>query len=309
MDKITGLIGRDEVVSAVVAEIKKGRHVILTGPTGVGKSAVLRAAIDSLGSKASVVIRVHDNQAKGQFVEIAKQMLELDIVDPESLGLPEKFHGILGSQLDWMEVRNQVSRMSIRDITHSIIPALANALDKPIIAVDDLTTLTPTQMAFWLAIFGHAQVVGCATEKKERVKKLWWKMTEIKVKPLCNDAVREIVNKYITAKGILIESRELYINHVIKQAGGIPQAIHDMLDDSSKEKRIDKNKVRAMRHDAGISYIDFSPVMVLIGAGIMAMRFVGMGTGDKQLYILGGVGAIFFMTIRFFVFKGSGSGR
>jgi len=309
MDNITGLVGRDEVIKAIVAEINKGKHVILTGPTGVGKSAVLRAALEKIGYKQDVLIRLHDHQAKGQFVEMARQMLTLGLINAAALGLPSKFHEQPLEEFDWGEVRNQVNRMSIRDLTQAMIPALANSVEKAVIAVDDITSLTPTQMMFWLAIFDHAQVVGCASEKKERVKKLWWKMKEIEVKPLGKDAVREIVNKYITAKGILIESRELYINHVIKQAGGIPQAINDMLDESSKEKRIDKNRVRAMRHDAGISYLDFSPVMVLIGAGIMAMRFVGMGTGDKQLYILGGVGAIFFMTIRFFVFKGSGNGR
>jgi hypothetical protein len=84
----------------------------------------------------------------------------------------------------WKEIKSQVSRMSMRDLTQAIIPALARADAKPVIAVDDLTSLTPTQMAFWLAIFDHAQVIGCVSEKKPRVKKLWWKMKEIIVKPL-----------------------------------------------------------------------------------------------------------------------------
>jgi hypothetical protein len=48
--------------------------------------------------------------------------------------------------------------MSMRDLTQAIIPSLSRAENKPVIAVDDLTSLTPTQMAFWLAIFDHAQV-------------------------------------------------------------------------------------------------------------------------------------------------------
>lgn len=44
MDEIVGLTGREEVVGDLVTEIKKGKHVILTGPVGIGKSAVLRAA-------------------------------------------------------------------------------------------------------------------------------------------------------------------------------------------------------------------------------------------------------------------------
>lgn len=161
-------------------------------------------------------------------------------------------------------------------------------------------------MAFWLAIFDHAQVIGCASEKKARVRKLWWKMKEIAVKPLPPPVIREIVRKYIEAKGVLIESPDLYISHVVKQSGGVPQAIYDMLDESGKERIIDKRKVREMRHDAGVFYVDFTPLIIVLSAVIVSMRYVGMGTGDKTLYILGGLGTALFLTIRYFAFKGVG---
>jgi energy-coupling factor transporter ATP-binding protein EcfA2 len=306
MDDIVGLIGRDALVADTVAEIKKGKHVILIGSVGIGKSAVLRAALDQVQSTIALLILLRDHQAKGQFVEMARQMLDLDLITAQELDLPAKFHGLPGAQVDWKEVKSQVNRMSMRDLTHAIIPALARSPDKPVIAVDDLTSLTPTQMAFWLAIFDHAQVVGCASEKKARVRKLWWKMKEINVKPLSAPVVRDIVKKYIIVKAILIESPEQFISHVVKQSGGVPQAIYDMLDESSKESLIDKKKVRAMRHDAGVKYLDFTPMVMIIGALIVSMRYIGMGTGDKTLYIMGGMGAALFLTFRFFIFKGVG---
>jgi MoxR-like ATPase len=45
MKRITGLIGRDELVNQVTVEIKKGKHILLTGPIGIGKSRVPEAAI------------------------------------------------------------------------------------------------------------------------------------------------------------------------------------------------------------------------------------------------------------------------
>ncbi len=306
MDDIVGLIGRDELVADLVAEIRKGKHVILTGPVGIGKSAVLRAALEQVKDKIELLIKLHDHQAKGQFVDIARQMLALGLMTAKELDLPVKFHELAPAHIDWKEVKCQVNRMSMRDLTQAIIPALARSEHKPVIAVDDLTSLTPTQMAFWLAIFDHAQVIGCASEKKARVRKLWWKMKEIAVKPLPPDVIREIVRKYIAAKGVLIESPDLYISHVVKQSGGVPQAIVDMLDESGKERIIDKRKVREMRHEAGVSYLDFTPMVMILGAVIVSMRYVGMGTGDKTLYIMGGMGAALFLTFRFFIFKGVG---
>ncbi|MDD2760168.1 MAG: ATP-binding protein [Methylomonas sp.] len=306
MDKIVGLIGRDETVAELIAEIRKGKHVILTGPVGIGKSAILRSALDKAADKIDLLIILHDHQAKGQFVEIARQMLALGLIGAKELDLPAKFHDTPGPEIEWREVKSQVNRASMRDLTQAIIPALARADSKPVIAVDDLTTLTPTQMAFWLAIFDHAQVIGCASEKKARIRKLWWKMKEIEVKPLPRNAVCEMVKAYIVATGILIESPDLYISHVVKQSGGVPQAIYDMLDESGKERIIDKRKVREMRHDAGVFYIDFTPLIMILGAVIVSMRYVGMGTGDKTLYILGGLGTALFLTFRYFAFKGVG---
>jgi energy-coupling factor transporter ATP-binding protein EcfA2 len=306
MDNLIGLVGREALVGDLVAEIKKGKHVILSGPVGIGKSAVLKAALASVVDQVELLIKLYDHQAKGQFVDMVRQMLALGLLTAQELDLPVKFHALAPAQIDWKGVKSQVSRMSMRDLTHAIIPALARADTKPIIAVDDLTSLTPTQMAFWLAIFDHAQVIGCASEKKARVRKLWWKMKEIAVKPLSSDVIRDIVKKYIAAKGVLIESPDLYISHVVKQSGGVPQAIYDMLEESGKERIIDKRKVREMRHDAGIMYLDFTPMVMILGALIVSMRYVGMGTGDKTLYIMGGMGAALFLTFRFFIFKGVG---
>jgi len=45
---------------------------------------------------------------------------------------------------------------------------------------------------------------------------------------------------------------------------------------------------------------------MILGVLIVSMRYIGMGTGDKTLYIMGGMGAALFLTFRFFVFKGVG---
>ena len=306
MNRIVGLFGRDDVMADLVAEIRKGKHVIITGPIGIGKSALLWEALELVSDNIGQVIKLHDHQAKGQFVELARQMLALSLISVQELDLPVQFYDMAPAAIEWKEIRNRVNRMSMRDLTQAVIPALANAETKPVIAVDDLTSLTPTQMAFWLAIFEHAQVIGCASEKKPRVKKLWWKMKEIRIKPLPPRVVKEMVKQYITSKGILIESPDQYISHVVKQSSGIPQAIFDMLEESSKEKLIDKRKVREMRHDAGIKYLDFTPIVMLLGALIVSMRYIGMGTGDKTLYIMGGMGAALFLTFKFFIFKGVG---
>lgn len=335
MEKITGLIGRDELISDVVREIKKGKHVVLTGPVGIGKSAVLQAALKRIEPRESewrqfdrladevdgpddqtpaaparsgdqVLVYLSDHQAKGQFVQMARRLLETGILKPSSIDLAKKLDELPPEQIEWVKIRRQVNRMSIRDLSSAIIPAIYAHDGQVLIAVDDMTRLTPTQQAFWLAVFDHAQVVTCASERKSGLRKLWWKMKEIEVSRLDVDHAKAIVKEYTARKGVMIESPDLYVGHVVKQAGGNPQAIHDMLDESSKERVVDKRQIREMRHQAGVRYVDFTPAMIVVGALVIAMRYVAIGLGDKSLYILAGIGAALFLSVRFFMFKGAG---
>ncbi|MDS4031925.1 MAG: hypothetical protein RKO66_17905 [Candidatus Contendobacter sp.] len=111
---------------------------------------------------------------------------------------------------------------------------------------------------------------------------------------------------YIAKPGMLIESPPLYIAHVVKQANGNPQALADLLADSSKERLVDKRHIREMRHAAGVRYIDFTPIMVVALASIVAVRYMARGTGDTELYVFAGMVAAFVIALRVFLFRGAG---
>lgn len=335
MRDITGLIGRDGIVEKAAQEVRKGRHLILTGQVGIGKSSVLdailarlerrrdeRAPVDAETDdplsepntdrpsqrqrRTQTVIHINDHQPKAQFICIARKLLSAGLLDPLTLELPEQYQDLPPEMIEWAKIRRHVNRLSMRDLTAAIIPALHDHHGKVIIAVDDLTSVTPTLVAFWLAVFDAAQVIGCASAKKANLNKLWWKMTEIPIPPLPPEATREIVQTYITRQGMLIESPGLFIGHVVKQSGGNPQAIADMLEDSSKERLVDKQRIREMRHAAGVRYFDFTPVMIVALASVVGARYLAIGTGDTELYIFAGMIAAVVISLRVFLFKGAG---
>jgi len=285
MQAITGLIGREALVEKAVQEVRKGRHILLTGSVGVGKSAVLEAVLERLerrrGERSPVhtdtddppgeikarrrpgdhrrhrpwtVVSIGDHQPKAQFVGIARRLLAVGLLDPAALELPEPYQDIPPERIEWAKIRRQVDRLSMRDLTAAIIPALHDHQGQVLIAVDDLTYLTPTLVAFWLAVFDAAQVIGGARQKKPNLAKRWWKMTEIEVPPLSPEAARDIVQTYIARQGLLIEAPGLFVGHVVQQANGNPQAIADLLDDARKERLVDQRKIREMRHAAGVRY-------------------------------------------------------
>ena len=307
MKHITGLIGRDDLVAKVTREARKGRHILLTGPVGVGKSVVLDAVIDRLIVRSDlVVLHVNEHQAKGQFLEIARGLLESGLLKPSALELNDELDELDPAAIQWLRIKRQAGRLSIRDLTAAIVPVLHANKGRVLIAVDDLTGVTPTLVAFWLAVCDAAQLISCANEKRKNVAKLWWKMAEIEIPPLSAESSRALAQEYMTQTGMLVESPPLFVGHVVQQANGNPQALADLLADSSKERVVDKARIREMRHAAGVRYFDFTPVMIIALASVVGARYLAIGTGDTELYIFAGMVAAVVISARVFIFRGAG---
>jgi hypothetical protein len=306
MKPLTGLIGREDLVEKIAREARKGRHLLLTGPVGIGKSAVLEAALDRLLARRDLlVLPVGEYQAKGQFLEIARDLLEAGLLKPSALKLDARLDDLDPAALEWLKLRRAVNRLSIRDLTAALVPALHAHRGRVLIAVDDLTAVTPTLVAFWLAVC-DAALVACASAKKANVAKLWWKLAEIEVPPLAPDAAREIAQRYLTQTGTLVEAPPLFVAHVVQQANGNPQALADLLADASKERLVDKARIREMRHAAGIRYLDFTPVLLVSLASVIGARYLAIGTGDTALYVFAGMLAAVVLSIRVFLIRGAG---
>ncbi len=225
MKTITGLIGREALVEQIAREARKGRHLLLTGPPGIGKSAVLEAVIDRLLPRQQrIVIQVSEHQAKGQFLEIARGLLESGLLKPSALELGASLDALDPARLEWAKLRRLVNRLSIRDLTAAIVPALYTQQHRVLIAIDDLTAVTPTLVAFWLAILEAAQLLACASAKRPNLARLWWKLAEIEIPPLPPEHARAIAQRHLRQSGTLVESPPLFIAHVVQQANGNPQA-------------------------------------------------------------------------------------
>jgi hypothetical protein len=307
MKAITGLLGRDDLVETVAREARKGRHLLLTGPVGIGKSAVLEAALDRLLLRQNLtLLHLTEHQAKGQFLELARGLLESGLLKPSALELDAALDALDPAALEWAKIKRSVNRLSIRDLCAAIVPALHAQPGRVLIAVDDLTPVTPTLVAFWLAILDAAQLVACASAKKPNVAKLWWKLAEIEIPPLAPEHARALARTYLQRTGTLVESPPLFIARLVQQANGNPQALADLLADSAKERVVDQRRIREMRHAAGVRYLDFTPVMIVALASVVGARDLAIGAGDTERYLFAGMLAAVVISVRVFLFRGAG---
>jgi hypothetical protein len=59
-------------------------------------------------------------------------------------------------------------------------------------------------------------------------------------------------------------------------------------------------------HPPYAGYLDFTPVMIVGGACIIGSRYLAIGLGDTTLYIMAGMAAALFLSLRLFLFRGAG---
>ena len=64
--------------------------------------------------------------------------------------------------------------------------------------------------------------------------------------------------------------------------------------------------MRALRHAAGVCYLDFTPALIVALASVVGARYLAIGTGDTELYIFAGMRAAVVISVRVFRFRGAG---
>ena len=63
-------------------------------------------------------------------------------------------------------------------------------------------------------------------------------------------------------------------------------------------------KKRSLHHTGARPQLDLTPALLLPTLLLLAARFLARGIGDRELYILAGIGAALGMALRFFLFRG-----
>lgn len=116
---------------------------------------------------------------------------------------------------------------------------------------------------------------------------LFLNLARIELKPLPEKAIREIMKAAAQERTINLSSADLA--KIQERAGGNP-----MLAIRAIEEEFFGLDVEGADHRR---YYDITPLIVVVGAIFVIIRFIGLGTGDQTLYVFGGIAATVFIAI------------
>ncbi len=158
--------------------------------------------------------------------------------------------------------------------------------------LDDFERATPKLLGFLTAINEIWQIYLSGVEPfREEAKRVLWGKQQIRVEAIPEKDRRRLALACIAETGSLVPATV-----IITESKGIPARAWAVA--KGESIRDDAERVEGEE-------INIAPVLLLGVVGVVILRYIGMGTNQTDLYILGGVGMGAALFLRFFIFKAS----
>lgn len=295
----TGLIGRDAILSGTEQDLSQGKHLLITGPHGVGKTALLQAMAKRYQGEHTLVF-VTDHHLKNQLSEIALALMADDCLKAEDLLLPALPSALTTGQQRQLRQR-QISRLSFQELMNVIPCCLDRASQggqKFIVMIDDWSFLQPSQLPYACKLLDHVQIAATCRVCRPALRKLWWKMKTVPLDLLPEQSIRRLATSGLKLHLNDQATLEQCALMLTQKAGGNPMAMENMLIELRQTPKIERRSVHHLGHGRDRHYADATPMLLVVAASIMISRFIALGLGDRLLYILSGTGVTLILLMR-----------
>lgn len=298
------LIGRERELEQVRQAIAQGGHGLITGRAGIGKSALLEAVAEAFPQ----AVRLPSGTPKLVLLtalEQAHQRVGLRV--PEALLPPSaQVRAKRLGYLDWRSLARTLRRLPLDQQASLLRDSLAG---RQALVVLDSLELPPTLVEALTPVFDVAQIVAAMDEDNRRVRidrLLWRFQIRIELKPLTLEASSRLAEQALERFPVRFAEegvRDRFLRHVAQQSGGVPAAILGMVETSATEPEVTPALASVVSHEAGIRYLDLTPVLLLGLFVFMALRYIARGLDSEELFVLSGVASAGFMALRLVIWN------
>ncbi|EXJ13570.1 P-loop NTPase family protein [Imhoffiella purpurea] len=298
-------VGRRLEISQISTALLAGSSVIVKGRAGIGKRTLLGKVREELAGQR-ICLAPSVATPKQLAADLAEQIHEaIGLEVPERL-IPPRFRAVAErtGNVEFRHIRRTLSREPVADQMALLLRALDHR-DDVILFVESLE-VPPTQAEYLAQLSERCQLCAAldADNRRVRIQRLLWKFQlTVDLKPLVSPDVRDWVEQWLDTHPVAFESpriRKAFIRGVARDSNGIPAAVQGLLDFALVERSVTRATLREMSHDAALTYLDMTPVLVILSVGFMALRYISRGMGMKELMVMAGVGTSMFYLLLYF---------
>jgi hypothetical protein len=266
-DGVTSRVEDSRDLHQICAVIQSGHSVLVCGEGEIGKLA--NAVAQYFASDWTVAIARYKGSGK-QFFKALAEALDVPTVEPRL-------------NKDGDEIGEKV--MTLDQLKEEL---LQNASADWLIVVPDAKTLT-SGICFWLedAIAAGVRVCGFAPSRLGR--SVWAEMVEVELSLPTDAYIRLVMMGEAQRQGLRLSEAQFAALQPL--AGRNPNVA----------RKVIRNEALGIRQSkAGHSqYLDISPLVLAGLCCLGILRFIGLGTGDRALYIVGGIAMMAGLSLKY----------
>ncbi|OIN61212.1 hypothetical protein BLX24_03890 [Arsenicibacter rosenii] len=292
------LVGRDEDVKKIERLLQQGVSVIVTGPTGIGKSFL----IDKLRYPKKV-LEIDDHK---EFKRSLAACLVHLLGSEEEPGRQAVANLIYGTDNpDALVVKT--SKESMPNLCRLLCDACGRK--EYILKINDLESVTPSVVRILEMLKDHFVILTTARTVKMNNSSFLWDFEKIDLKPLSRPDSLRLFHR-LTAD-LELQQVEWIQNKIHDTASGNPRMVMELAERIRQEPVIDAFVVDEICNNylgRQTREIDISPVLLLLFGSLMILRYVGRETGDQELTFIGGAVLVMMMFARYFLKEGRRKG-
>jgi hypothetical protein len=283
--------------------INRGVNVLVTGRPGVGKSAVMHSAWrQARGDR--LALWIPGGTTKSMLIECCRQVYGYHGLELGMDRLPRRLRviGAGGGSISWDALAPCIRRIPTRELIALVVTAVCKT---QYLVFFDKLEMPPSQAEFFHEVLEHAQVVAGKSDdnRRSRIQRVLWRFPEeLPVKPLQISSCEAIIERRLEGNPLRFHSERTkgrFVRHVARVSGGVPLAIICMMDQAEALDEITPANAASVYHNAGVNFFDLSPLLFIVVAVFIAMRFISRGMNDIEMLVLSGVASVLFMSLRF----------
>jgi hypothetical protein len=322
----TSFFGRSAELYQLVRNLQRGRHTLILGEKGVGKSRLMMEArwvltghIRRIDFSPVVLARLRGDLAARidparynvLFIEHATPLGDCLKECTEQLFYLGDLRTETGEErADWAAVKKRLAGAGSVKMQSIVFEAIARSEKPYIVLFDTLDRIAPGQHSFFESLMNIALVCAAAVEMKENVvfRRVWASFSKLTLEPLPEEVCIQLIDHFLDHYPIHIVDPELYRREILKASNGIPFYIKNLLWHGLREKYVDTEEIRRLRQSDAGHYFNMGPIYIFGVALFTMFRIFSIGSDNREFYIyfsaLGFIAYIVFRVFRaFFLFR------
>lgn len=290
-------VGREELLAELWELALKGRHTLVFGEKGVGKSALLERLYRGLkeGGEVKVLFVEDARNLKPMLISLAQQLHEYRLFQHPYLS------DAAVKGMTWRKLLPKVRSLTIPDLARAVITSLQG--QGCLLLLDHLEKLLPTAEAWLNQLLNVATLIVATSDPQAKSLKAFLQRipAKVEVPPLTREETSRMIEQCLALVPIAVQDPDHYRRGIYHASGGNPKVVKDLLADHSLEKKIDRRGIRELDLDAKAQYVATSWAFLVLIVLFGAVRYIGRGIGDRDSFILGAVMMLVMILVGIFV--------